>query len=124
MLPDALGSHAAVSTARKPWWPSKSSVSRAPGKRRQEKEEYMIVFARGSVTDPDAVGPYVEEEMRVLGELKSEGVVQAAYRRASGPGVYLILEGSSVNAVQERLDSLPFVVEGLMALEYEEIYEI
>jgi hypothetical protein len=94
------------------------------GKRRQEKEEYMIVFARGSVTDPDAVGPYVEEEMRVLGELKSEGVIQAAYRRANGPGVYLILEGSSVNAVQERVDSLPFVVEGLMTLEYEEIYEI
>jgi hypothetical protein len=38
--------------------------------------------------------------------------------------VYLILEGSSIEAVQGRMDTLPFVVEGLMTLEYEEIYEI
>jgi len=84
----------------------------------------MIVFARGSITDPDALGPYVAEEMRAVGELKAEGVIQALYRRANGPGVFLILEGSSVDAVRERMDSLPFVVEGLMSLEYEEVYEI
>jgi hypothetical protein len=37
----------------------------------------VIVFARGSITDPDALGPYVAEEMRVVGELKAEGVIQA-----------------------------------------------
>jgi uncharacterized protein YciI len=84
----------------------------------------MIVFARGSVPDADAVRPYVEEEMRVLAELKAEGVVHTVYRRADGPGAYLILEGSSVDAVQERVDSLPFVVEGVMSMEYEEVYEI
>jgi hypothetical protein len=38
--------------------------------------------------------------------------------------VYLILEGSNIDAVRERLDTLPFVVAGLMTLDYEEIYEI
>jgi hypothetical protein len=84
----------------------------------------LIVFARGSVTDPDAVGPHIDEEMRAVGELKAEGVIRAVYRRAEGPGVYLILEGSSVDAVRERVDRLPFVVEELMTVEYEEVYAI
>jgi hypothetical protein len=47
----------------------------------------MIVFARGSITDPDALGPHSEEEMRVVGELKAEGVITALYRRAeTAPG--------------------------------------
>ena len=46
------------------------------------------------------------------------------HRRAAGPGVYLLLEGSSIDAIQDRVDTLPFVVEGLMTLDYEEIYEI
>jgi hypothetical protein len=35
-----------------------------------------------------------------------------------------MLEGSSIDAVRDRMDTLPFVIEGLMTLEYEEIYEI
>jgi hypothetical protein len=60
----------------------------------------------------------------VAGELKAEGVLKSAYRRAAGPGVYLILEGPGIDAVRERLDTLPFVVAGLMTLDYDEIYEI
>jgi hypothetical protein len=41
-----------------------------------------------------------------------------------GPGVYLILEGASLDHVRSRMETLPFVVEGLMTLDYEEIYEI
>lgn len=84
----------------------------------------MIVLAKGSITEPTALAPHIDDEMRVVGELKGEGVMKAVYRRAVGPGVYLILEGSSIEAVQGRMDTLPFVVEGLMTLEYEEIYEI
>jgi hypothetical protein len=84
----------------------------------------MIVFARGSITKPEALGPYIDDEMRVVGELKAEGVIKALYRRVAGPGVYLILEGSTADSVRERVDTLPFVVEGLMTLDYEEIYEI
>ena len=62
--------------------------------------------------------------MRVVEELKAEGIMKAVYRRAAGPGVYLLLEGSSIDAIRDRVDTLPFVVEGLMTLDYEEIYEI
>ena len=38
--------------------------------------------------------------------------------------VHLLLEGSSIDAIRDQVDTLPFVVEGLMTLDYEEIYEI
>ena len=84
----------------------------------------MIVFARGSITEPDKLGPFIDDEMRIVNQLKSEGVIKAVYRRAGGPGVLLLLEGESITAISARIDTLPFVSEGLMTLEYEEIYEI
>jgi hypothetical protein len=84
----------------------------------------MIVLAEGSITKPDSLAPYLDDEMRVVGELKSEGVIKAIYRRAAGPGVYLMLEGPSIDAIRGRMDTLPFVIEGLMAIEYDGIYEI
>ena len=84
----------------------------------------MIVLAKGSITKPDALAPHVNDEMSVVEELKADGIMKAVYRRAAGPGVYLLLEGSSIDAIRDRVDTLPFVVEGLMTLDYEEIYEI
>jgi hypothetical protein len=84
----------------------------------------MIAIARGSITEPDRLGPFIADEMRVVGQLKDEGVIKALYRRAAGPGVIIILEGESIDAIRERMDILPFVVEGLMTLDYEEVYEI
>jgi hypothetical protein len=66
--------------------------------------------------------------MRVLRQLKAEGVIKSAYRRTGVPrgrGFYLILEGTSIDAVRDRVDAtLPFVVENVATLEYDEIYEI
>ena len=84
----------------------------------------MIAIARGSITEPDRLGPFIDDEMRVVGALKDEGVMKALYRRAAGPGVVIILEGESMEAIRERMNALPFVVEGLMTLDYEEVYEI
>jgi hypothetical protein len=84
----------------------------------------MIAIARGSITEPDRLGPFIDDEMRVVGQLKDEGVMKALYRRAAGPGVVIILEGESMDAMRERMNTLPFVVEGLMTLDYEEVYEI
>jgi hypothetical protein len=84
----------------------------------------MIGIAKFSIARPDALGPYRDDEMRVLGELKAEGVIKSAYRRAAGLGGYFLLEGLSIDAVRERVDTLPFVIENLMTLEYDEIYEI
>jgi uncharacterized protein YciI len=84
----------------------------------------MIVSAKGSVNRPDLLAPHVDDEMRVLRQLKAEGVIKSAYRRAAAPGVYVILEGSSIDAVRERVDTLPLVVEGLLRFDFDEVYEI
>jgi hypothetical protein len=80
--------------------------------------------ARGSITEPHKLGPFIDDEMRVVDELKAEGVMKVLYRRAAGPGTVIILEGESIDAIRERMNTLPLVIEGLMTLEYEEIYEI
>jgi hypothetical protein len=87
-------------------------------------EGHMIGIAKFSIARPDALAPYLDAEMRVLGELKAEGVIKSAYRRAAGPGGYFLLEGPNIDAVRERVDTLPFVIQDLMTLEYDEIYEI
>jgi hypothetical protein len=92
--------------------------------RTNQEESNMIAIARGSITEPDRLGPFIDDEMRVVGQLKDEGVIKALYRRAAGPGVIIILEGETIDAIRERMDILPFLVEGLMTLDYEEVYEI
>ena len=88
-------------------------------------EEHTIVIAKGSITRVDALAPHIDEEMRVMRQLKAEGVIKSAYRRSAAPGFYLILEGTSIDAVRDRVDAtLPFVVENVATLEYDEIYEI
>jgi hypothetical protein len=85
----------------------------------------VIVIAKGSISRPDALAPHLDDEMRVLRDLKAQGVVKTAYRRAAGPGFYFILEGPSIDAVREQIDTtLPFVIENLATLEYDAIYEI
>jgi hypothetical protein len=84
----------------------------------------MIAIARGSITEPDKLGPFIDDEMRIVEQLKAEGVMKALYRRAAGPGVVIVLEGASIDAIREQMSTLPFVREGLMTLEYEEVNEI
>jgi hypothetical protein len=84
----------------------------------------MIAIARGTITEPDKLGPFIDDEMRVVEQLKADGVITALYRRAAGPGVVIVLEGQSMHAMKDRMNTLPFVLEGLMTLEYEEVYEI
>jgi hypothetical protein len=85
----------------------------------------MFVIAKGSITHLDALALHLDHEMRVLRDLKAEGVVKSAYRRSAGRGFYLILEGPSIDSVRERIyATLPFVIENLATLEYDAIYEI
>jgi hypothetical protein len=37
----------------------------------------MILLGKGSITNPDALAPHVNDEMRVLEELKAEGIMKA-----------------------------------------------
>ena len=82
----------------------------------------MIAIATGSITEPQKLGPFIDDEMRIVEQLKAEGVVKALYRRAAGPGIITLLEGDSIDAIRDRMDTLPFVIEGLMTLDYDEIY--
>ena len=50
--------------------------------------------------------------------------MKAVYRRAAGPATIVILEGETMDAIRERMSILPFLVEGLMTIEYEEVDEI
>jgi hypothetical protein len=85
----------------------------------------MFVIAKGSITHPDALAPHLDDEMRVMRDLKAEGLIKSAYRRSAGPGFYFILEGPSIDAVRQQIDTtLPFVIENLATLDYDEIYEI
>jgi hypothetical protein len=84
----------------------------------------MIAIARGSIAEPDKLGPFIDDEKRVVAQLKAQGLMKVVYRRAAGPGTIVILEGETMDAIRERMSILPFVVEGLMTIEYEEVYEI
>ena len=84
----------------------------------------MIAIARGSITEPHKLEPFIDDEMRLVEQLKADGVMKALYRRAAGPGIVTVLEGESIDVIRARMNALPFVVEQLMTLEYEEVYEI
>jgi uncharacterized protein YbjT (DUF2867 family) len=108
----------------KDWVDEHVSLFAAPATR-PIGDSHTIVIAKGSITHRDALAPHLDEEMRVLRDLKAEGVIKSAYRRATGPGFYFLLEGASIDAVRRRVDStLPFVIENVATLEYDEIYEI
>jgi len=36
----------------------------------------MIAIARGSITEPDKLGPFIDDKMRVVEQLKAEGVMK------------------------------------------------
>jgi hypothetical protein len=45
----------------------------------------MIAIARGSITEPQKLGPFIDDEMRVVEQLKAEGVMKALSRRRPRP---------------------------------------
>jgi len=81
----------------------------------------MYFFVTGHVTRPAEVGRYLEEEKRVLEELREQGVVREAFSPAAGHGVIGILAGPSLESVQAQMARLPFVAYGLLTFEYTEV---
>jgi hypothetical protein len=64
------------------------------------------------------------QEMKILADLKGEGVVEHAYRRSHGPGVFLIVNASNLEDAQRQLGRLPFVALGLLTFDLTPINEI
>ncbi|UTM38005.1 hypothetical protein MX572_04135 [Rhodococcus pyridinivorans] len=54
-------------------------------------------------------------------ELKDSGVLEQAFRKADKSGAYLIFNASSIEEVERAISSLPFVQEGIMVADIEEI---
>ena len=45
--------------------------------------------------------------MKILADLKGEGVVKHAYRRSQGPDIFLLVNASNLEDAQRRLGRLP-----------------
>jgi muconolactone delta-isomerase len=84
----------------------------------------LLFHLTGTITDVDKLPPYKDEEIRIFGKLRSEGVVKHGFRRANEPGIFLIVEADSVEAAREQMARLPFVAEDLLVFEYVEVSEM
>jgi hypothetical protein len=84
----------------------------------------MYFLATGTITQPDQIGPHMQEETRELNELRELGLVREAFRKTAGPGVIGILQAASLDEARAQMGMLPFVALGLMTFEYTELTEL
>lgn len=85
----------------------------------------MHLHGTGTFTDFDKVGPYWEEEMRVVAELTSEGILKSLYRKVSdAPGVFSIVEAKDLEDAYKQVGRLPFVANGLLEWQFVEIEQM
>jgi len=68
--------------------------------------------------DPE---PRMEDEKLRVRELRDEGLIEQLFRRIDGTGAYLVVTDESADAVRQRLDTLPFVQDGIMTIQIDEI---
>jgi hypothetical protein len=57
-------------------------------------EALPMTLARRSITDPSALGPDVDEEMRLMREFKVDGLIQCHLLAAAGPACTSSSRGS------------------------------
>jgi hypothetical protein len=85
----------------------------------------MFLHATGSIiSDIDKLGPYWDEENRVLVELHAEGVVKSLFRLTDRPAVYMIVEADDVEDARKQVGRLPFVSNGLLLFEFESVEKL
>jgi hypothetical protein len=84
----------------------------------------MFFLATGTLSDPSQIGPHQREENRVLAELREQGLVREAFRKADGPGVIGVLQAASLEEAEAHMGRLPFVALGLLSFEYTELVEL
>ena len=73
----------------------------------------------------DSTSPLLEDlvaaEQRRSGELAEEGFVRRLELRADGSGGFLLVEAATAETAIQRLETLPFVKNGLMTFELAEL---
>jgi uncharacterized protein YciI len=67
---------------------------------------------------------YRAGEEQVVAELRAEGVLSAAYRRADGSGVFGILHAADLAEAKAQVARLPFVAHGFSEFEFAEIVSL
>ncbi len=80
----------------------------------------MKVLALGYLTGKD-IRPHLEAEQHRVTELRQEGFIRDVFLRADRPGPVLILNDTDRATAKQRLASLPFVEEHLVAFELIEL---
>jgi hypothetical protein len=64
----------------------------------------LIVLVNGSMVHPEALAPFMDEEMRVVGQLKTEGVIKAIHRLT---GTLELLRCRQHDRTEDRILSRP-----------------
>jgi hypothetical protein len=83
----------------------------------------MYFLATGKVQFPERMAALQDAETAALNALRTEGTVLDAFL-LPGCGVISFVSGESAAAVDARMASLPFVSEGLLHFEYEQVFEL
>jgi hypothetical protein len=68
--------------------------------------------------------PFIEDEDRTIEQLRKDGVIQQIYVRADGAGAVSIVDADSVDVAMERLNQLPFVINGCITIEAVPVTEL
>jgi hypothetical protein len=80
----------------------------------------LLAIGTWDPNDP-AIPSLLPAERQRTGELTEEGFVEQLLLRADGSGGYLILSAESAELALERLETLPLMQHGLMAVELIEL---
>jgi hypothetical protein len=78
-------------------------------------------LAIGQLTPGADIAPHFAAEQQRVAELRAEGVVEQFFLKADRSGSVFILSGDSQAAVQERIDTFPFVQHGLIRFDLIEL---
>jgi uncharacterized protein YciI len=84
----------------------------------------MHFIGIGTNGDREKFAPFLEEEGRVLADLREQGTIKTVFRRVDGSGVISILEAATHADAVEQLNRLPLVREGLLSVELVEVTEL
>jgi hypothetical protein len=82
----------------------------------QESEDEVFFFVDAEIQPGADIEPYLEQELAAVNEMRESGFIQLLLRRPDGSGAFLLVEESSIERAQERLDALPFPQQGLMVM--------
>lgn len=77
----------------------------------------IAVAHRNQEKPAEAFAPHMAPEAKKVLSLMAEDLVREVYSRNDGKGAIFVLEAESVAAVEQRLQELPFVQNGLLSFE-------